>query len=169
MPQVQMTYMETHAAATNGMIANSLTTKVESLEFKGSNNAKFGRAVFQGTGANDCIAAGTGGDEIDSANTFRGLLVQDKTLRPSQDDEFVAGDIASVAYEGDIWVEVESAVNFNDDVTFNATTGQLSTEAVDTNTVGSKQFKIEGARWMTTQATADKLAMVRLTGVVPSK
>lgn len=157
MPQTQTTYRETHAPATAGMVANSLIAKIESLEFTGATHGKFGYAVGQGSNAGDCVAG------VASKDKFRGILVHDKTLMPKQEDEYEKGDVASVLFEGDIWVPVEAAVTVGADVTVKAGTGQLSSAAV-----GASQFKIDGARWMTAQSTANGLAVVRLSGYMAS-
>ena len=157
MPQPQSSYSETHVNATAGMVATSLATKIESLVFTGAANGKFGHAVGQGTAAEECVAG------VAAADKLRGILVQDKTLQPVQNDEYVAGDVASVLFEGDIWVPVESAVAIGQDVTVKASTGQLSSAAAS-----ASQFSISGARWMTAQSTANGLAKVRLSGQVPA-
>ena len=160
MPQVQTSYTERHENAFAGMIANPQTCDLDSLEFRGATGVAFGRAVQQGPSARTCMAGV-------AANTFRGVAVIDKTLQPSQNDEYVEGDVASILWRGDVWVPVETAVSARQDVTVNGTTGQFSSAAAAPG--GNPQrHTIAGARWMTDQTTAGGLALLRLAGPVPA-
>ena len=157
MAVVQSAYAEDHAKAVAGMIANTTTCDVDSMRIEGTSTTAidFGVAVQQGT-AYDQAEAGI------ATATFRGVTVLDKTLNPGQNDTYVVGDIASILYRGDIWVEVEAAVTVGANVTADTTTGQLSTAAVS-----NSQILIAGATWVTA-AAADGLAIVRFSGELPS-
>ena len=105
-----------------------------------------------------------------AANSFVGLAVRDRTLRPSQEDEYVEGDVVSSLNRGEMWVKVEAAVTVGDIVSANADTGQLSAKAAAAQVsipgnVGyvPAQIRINGGRWMSA-AAASGLARVRLDG-----
>ena len=85
-------------------MVNPSTCDVDSFRFEGDADGKFGYAVRRGTAQDQCQAG------ADFVKNFLGVLVMDKTLQPSQDDEFQQGDVASVLYRGVIWVPVRNAV-----------------------------------------------------------
>ena len=159
MAVVQTAVVEKHVAATAGMIANMLSCTVRSRRFTGATAGKFGHAVQEVVADEGEVEAG-----VSAANRFLGVLVIDRTLQPVQNDEFVQGDVASVLTEGEVYVPVEAAVTFGQDVTVDAATGQFSSAPA-----GAGQFAVMGARWMTSQATAGGLAVLRLDGSLPTR
>ena len=72
--------------------------------------------------------------------------------------EYQTGATCAVMFRGDIWVLAGGIVTKGSDVTFNATTGVLSSAAT-----GGAQFAITGAKWLTSAASG-ALAKVRLSG-----
>lgn len=153
---VQASYSANMREAVAGMWANMKNSQADSRTVENSNGVPFGRAVGKGTRDNGCrLGAAAAGD-------FLGVSLRDTTLAPQADDAdyvdiYEDGDLAGIAVQGDVWVEVGAAVVDGDNVSYNALTGVLSSAA----TSGS-QFAVTGARWMTTQATVGGLAVLRL-------
>ena len=116
---LQSTYSDDHRAAVAGMIANPATCDIDSRVVKGTTPIPFGVGVQQGTAYNEVIAGV-------AAHKFVGISVLDSTLQPIQEDEYVAGDVMSVMYRGDIWVEVENPVLVGDNVKADPVSGKLS-------------------------------------------
>ena len=110
-----------------------------------------------------------GGCQIGLASSaaFVGISIRERTLRPQDVDGsgnpvYPNGYHVGLLIRGDIFVDVESAVVDGAIVTANEDTGRLSDDVV-----ASDQFQVMGARWMTTQAVADGIAVLRL-GPVPA-
>ena len=116
---LQSTYSDDHRAAVAGMIANPATCDIDSRVVKGTTPIPFGVGVQQGTVYNEVIAGV-------AAHKFVGISVLDSTLQPIQGDEYVAGDVMSVMYRGDIWVAVENPVLVGDNVKADPVSGKLS-------------------------------------------
>ena len=91
-------------------------------------------------------------------SAFVGISVRDITLVHTTPDQYEEGDNMSVMTEGDIWVEVATAVNAGDQAYYNTSTGEIGAEA---------GTAIEGSRFMTS-ADADGLAVLRLDGTMSS-
>ena len=156
-------YNERHAQAVAGMIADTNSCKVDSMRVQGdpATRIPFGRAVQIGATYDEAQAG------VDDA-TFRGVTVLDKTLNPNQDDNYVLGDVASVIYEGDIWVQVEEAVAVGDNASARADNGQFSTRAAAAAGGGRpKQVAIKDAIFVTA-AGAGEIAILRLGSSLPS-
>ena len=123
MATLQSTYLEDHANGAAGLIANFVTSDVDSRRVE-TDRIPFGVATRRGT-AYDQVRLGI------SANAFAGISVIDSTLQPVQDDTYVEGDVASILWRGDVWVELQDAGG-NDSATIGAiayadpTTGQLT-------------------------------------------
>ena len=93
---VQTTYLTEQAAAFEGMIANTepnvlISRTVESAAIG------FGKAVKQGTGDGQVIAASA------AADVFRGITVRDQSAHGTA-DSFPVGSSALVMTKGVIWV-----------------------------------------------------------------
>lgn len=157
MPALQTTYSERMRVAVAGMPADMVTYDADSLIVDTVAGIGFGLAVSKTTASNKILLGST------AANLFRGITVRDVTLIPENLDKYARYDTASVMVRGDIWVAVGSVVIHGEPVTFNSTTGVLSTLAAS-----GTQFTIAGARWMTDQATVGGLAIVRLAGGLPT-
>jgi hypothetical protein len=156
---VQSSYSENIRTALPGMIANTNEASVDSRSVENSNGIPFGRACGRGTADNGVVLGST------ASTDFLGISVRDATLVASSTDYvdvYETNAMAGIMYEGDIWVTTGGAVNDGDNVTYNSTTGVLSSAG----TSGS-QFAITGARWMRT-AGSGELSIVRLTGNLPS-
>ena len=160
MAVVQSAYSENISAAYAGMVANERNWDADTRICETSAGIAFGVVVGLGTADNGCVV-GAG-----AAAQFVGITVRDVTLVTQSGqtaDKYQQYDNVAVLTQGDIWVTVGAAVTDGADVTFNSTTGVLSSAG----TSGS-QFAIAGARWMTTQANSGGLAIVRLGGALPS-
>lgn len=152
---VQSTYSENIAIAVAGMLADA-DHSVDTRVCETAAGIGFGVACGQGT-ANNGVRLGAA-----AATGFVGISVRDKTLVNSEGDEYQQYNNVGVMTRGDIWVTVGADVVAGNDVTFVASTGVLSTA-----TASGSQFTIAGARWMTS-ATAGKLALLRLSGALPT-
>lgn len=107
--QARDTYNEQYEVGEAGHIDNTQTYDVDSRMLQGNTNLAFGRAV--GQGANwDQVVPTVSVDTVTGLVDFRGISVKDKTLRPVQEDEYVAGDTVSVLIHGSIWVPVSAAI-----------------------------------------------------------
>lgn len=151
-------YREEMIPGQEGQIATANPNDVDTRTVE-SGEIPFGRAVCQGEAAKGCrLGAG-------AAAAFVGVSVRDVTL-PARSgvtvDTFAIGDNAAIMTRGKIWVRVEAAVNPGDNVTFDATTGRLSSI-----TAGGSNFAITGARW-DSAAAAEGIARLQLTGSLPS-
>lgn len=158
MAVIQSTYSENIDDAVNGMLANANNEVITKI-VEETNGIGFGVACSQGTADNQADLGAS------AATGFIGISVRDRSLvneSGQEADEYQDGQNIALLVRGEIWVTTGGAVNDGDDVTFNSTTGVLSSAA----TSGS-QFAITGARWMTT-ASSGGLARVRLGGALPS-
>jgi len=153
---IQTTYAENQPIALPGMPANanySADTKiVETVAGIG-----FGVAVSRGTDPAKQAVIGSS-----AANKFIGVTIKDATLIGATADTYARYDNMGVMFKGDIWVTVCADVTAGQDVTFNSTTGVLSSAAAS-----GTQFTIAGAVWMTS-AVSGGLAILRLNGTVPA-
>ena len=166
MAHTQSTYRETQFQAVLGLVANSNPCTIDTYIVDESGGIGFGRVVKQGTDDDQCDLGADGPSSSPFAVTdFLGIALMDMSQEGSHAasarDEYPNGAVASVLSMGDVWVSVAAAVTAGDDVTVDDGTGRLSTI-----TAADGQFLIPGARWMTTQATANGLAIVRLTGAL---
>ena len=99
---------------------------------------------------------------VAAATDFLGISMRDVTLMNADGDEYARYQNMGVLTEGTIWVTVGGDVTDGADVTFNGTTGVLSSTAA-----GAGQFAITGARFLDTVSNGG-LARVRLSGHLPS-
>ena len=162
MTTVQSSWTAEPAAGRPGQIANMTNCRVDSRAVETAAGIGFGLAVSQGSSDNGCIL-GAAADATGTflSTTFVGITVNDIFRYPpdaAHTDEYARYDVAGILSEGDIWVSPDHAVVDGGDVTFNRSTGRLSSEAA-----AGAQPRIPGARWMTT-AAANGIAKVRLTG-----
>lgn len=156
MPTVQSTYVENQPVALPGMAADA-DFSADTRICETAAGIAFGVAVSQGTADKGALVGGA------SAAVFVGITISDKTIQNDGGaDGYNQYDNMAVMYRGTIWVTTGGAVNDGDDVTFNSTTGVLSSTAA-----GAGQFAIAGARWMTTAGNGG-LAKIRLGGALPS-
>jgi hypothetical protein len=120
----QTSYSERMAPPMAGVIAgqmdNARTTT--GLCETASPGIPFGRAVSQGSASDQGVIVGG------SLAGFRGVSIRDVTLRGDRAvvDAYLPPDNVGVLEDGDIWVEPTVAVNANDVVWFNATTGTFN-------------------------------------------
>lgn len=157
MAVVQSSYSENQGIGFPGQIASMHSYDSDSLIVENSNGIPFGCAVGQGTAYNQCRLGAA------AAGAFRGISIRDNTLpavAADSDyvDEYPRYQLAGVMTRGDIWVLPDGNVSPGNDVTYNATTGRLSSAAA-----GAGQFAITGARWLTAGSTS-LVAKVRLSG-----
>lgn len=165
MATVQNTYTENISVGRAGQIATASPCIVDSYEVDATKGTgiKFGYAVKKGTN-DDQVAVGVTGNASSPHHVedFLGITVQDHArLGGTPTDAYDKGAIAACITQGDVWVPVEAAVTVGAAVTIDETTGQLSAA-----TAADEQFLLPGARWMTAQATANGLAVVRLVGEI---
>ncbi len=154
---VQATYTERQPIGLPGQIANMSDASVDTRNVETSGGIGFGLVVGRGSGDFGAVLGAA------ASTDFLGISVRDVTvLNSASPDKYNQYDNMGVMTEGDMWVTAGGDVNDGDNVTFSSTTGVLSSA----NTSGT-QFAIAGARWMTTAASG-KLALVRLTGEMPS-
>ena len=165
MATIQTTILEDHAAGQPGLVANTTTRDVDSRRVEGSTaRIAFGVAVSQGTEYDQIVQGATDG-------SIAGISVLDKTLRPSQEDNYVEGDVASVLWRGDIWVEVSDqgtgdSVSIGDSVRADSDSGAIT--AVDSGRVRAVTIGNGGAGYMAATTTVSIAAPggsgVRATG-----
>ena len=160
---VQTTWTDRPELGRPGQVANFGLCRIDSRIVETAAGIGFGLAVGQGSEENGCVL-GQAADTAATghvADTFVGITATDPTRYPvaaNETDEYVHRAVANVLTEGDIWVSPAAAVALGADVTFNRTTGRLSSAAA-----AAGQPSIPGARWMTA-GTANGIARVRLTG-----
>lgn len=153
---VQSSYSARIPAAVAGMVADMQNYKIDTRICETAAGIGFGLAVGRGSADNGAILGGA------AAADFLGISVRDVTLMNNDGDEYARYSNMAVLTEGTIWVTVGGDVTDGADVTFNGTTGVLSSTAA-----GDGQFAITGARWMDTVSSGG-LARLRLSGHLPS-
>lgn len=165
----QSTYSDRMAAAIRGQIANTQTCDVDSYTVernaatgtdRSAYQLHYGRAAGRSSTEDKACVPGV---TVDSsapfhALNFLGIAVKDPTREQGDDDRYVEGTIAGLLFRGDIWVLVDGAVSAGQDVTIDATTGELGSTAAD-----ATHGLLPGARWLT-DATDNNIAKVRLSG-----
>ena len=152
-PAVQTSYSETITAAQVGMPADA-RFEADTRTVETAAGIAPGLAIGQGSADKGAIlgaAAATGFVGVGIRNTAN--------LNNTTPDTIPQYDDIAVMTKGDIWVTVGGNVTKGQDVTFNTTTGVLSTIAAD-----GSNFTIAGARWMTS-ASSGALAILRLNGI----
>ena len=149
MPAVQSTYPEEIRSAVEGMVADAGLKTIVSRTVETAAGVGFGLAVVQGTADDGVIVpTATGG-------VFRGITVRDVTLPQSAGDAYQQYDEAALMVSGVIWVTAQEAVSAGDPVSFEVTTGQLTT------IVDATHDAIPNATWETS-AGIGTLAKIRL-------
>lgn len=149
MPVVQSTYSETMPVALPGMPADADYSAATKLCETAAGIA-FGVVVSRGTADKGAIVGGS---------EFVGVTIRDITQDSDNYDQY---DNMGVMQRGHIWVTVGGNVAAGDDVTYNTTTGVLSSTAA-----GAGQVAIAGASWETTVSSGG-FAKLRLSGNLPS-
>lgn len=154
MPSVQSSYSMGIRAAVLGMIANTETTKLMSRTVETVAGIGFGKVVQQGADPDGCIS------DLNTiamtAQTFLGITVRERSVRPETPDLFARYESARIMREGVIWVQAGAAVSPSDIVTVTLATGVIGKTAV-----GAGVVAIPAARWEST-TTGAGLAKLRL-------
>ena len=168
MATVQSSYSETMNDGVAGQIATSSPCIIDSYVVDNGqiNGIDFGYAVRRHGDSADEIEIGAGGGSSApfAVTEFLGVAVKSPgvgSTNTADDNQYDAGDHASILSQGDVWVPVVAAVTAGGVVTVNGTTGQFSSV-----TAADGQFLVTGAVWRTSQATAGGLAVLRLTGAI---
>lgn len=156
MAVVQSTYSENIRPAVAGMVANMTNWDADTRLVETAAGIGFGLAVGQGAAAKGAVLSAA------TAAGFVGISIRDVTNDTIPADKYALTDNIAVLTEGDIWVLTGGAVAVGADVSFDSTTGVLSSAAAS-----GTQFVIAGARWMTATSGA-ALAIVRLSGHLPA-
>ena len=149
---VQSTYSENIAIASPGMPADadySAATKI----CETAAGIAFGVAVQRGTSDNEALVGAA------AATEFVGVTIRDITQSA---DKYSQHENMGVMQRGRIWVTVGGDVSAGENVTFDASTGVLSSA-----TASGSQFAITGAVWETS-ASSGGLAKLYLSGNLPS-
>lgn len=144
MPAVQTTYSAVHAAAVEGMIANSEPIIIVSKIAEDVEGVGFGKVCVQGDQDNTVTDA-------EPAKKFVGIAVLDPT-QPG--DIYAQNATVAVMKKGVIWVQASVAVAMNDPVYFVPATGVLTN-------VASSNTLIANASW-DSSASGAGLAKLRL-------
>lgn len=158
MAVLQTTYSERMPIGAPGMPADMTTWDGDTGIVESAGGIGFGLACSQGADPRGTLLGAT------AAALFKGISVRNLALPPERNDIYARYDNIALMFRGDIWVTVASVVVAGEPVTFNSTTGVLSTLGA-----GGSQFTIAGARWMTTQTTVGGLAICRLAGAQPTQ
>lgn len=151
---VQTTYNDRMPKAVAGMIANMESWNADTRIVETAAGIGFGLAVGRGSADKGAVIGGA------SAAAFLGISIRDVTQEPhaTLTDKYPQYKNMAVLKRGVIWVTAAGDVQDGQDVSFNSTTGALSSAA------GSgTQFAIPGARWLDT-VSSGALARIELTG-----
>jgi hypothetical protein len=131
---VQTSYNERIAPPSPGTVGGSDYDTVTGICETASPGIPFGRACSQGTLSDKGVVIGG------TLAAFRGVSVKDITVGAEQVN-YLPPNNMSLLQRGQVWLEPAVAINANDPVHFNGTTG------VFTNTGGIGPVK--GAHWVT--------------------
>lgn len=154
MPAVQSSYSATQPIGFPGKPANMTNWDGDTRIAEAT--IPFGVACQKGTADKSVIKGAA------AATGFVGLSIADITLPIANGDNYVDGENVGIATEGDWFVTVGGDVTEGGDVTFDSTTGVLSSAGTS-----GTQFAITGAKWMTTTASGG-IGIVRLSGHLPA-
>lgn len=149
---VQTSYSERMPKAVAGMIANMESWNADTRICETSAGIGFGLAVGRGSADKGAVIGGA------SAAAFLGISIRDVAREPGDADKYPRYSNMAVLKRGVIWVVAAADVQDGQDVSFNSTTGALSSAADS-----GSQFVIPGARWLDTVSSGN-LARVELTG-----
>lgn len=165
MAVVQTRYPNYHEAYVNGQVATTETCDIDSGISDDDTPIPFGRAVVQ----SDESDAGRQDIKLGMhAQRFRGITIMDERLPATAGQMYRKGGEVSIMWRGSLAVTVEEAVAVGQDVTANASTGELSSKAAAAASGGTPaQILVPGARFMSA-ASANGIAVVRLSGAVPA-
>ena len=120
MPASQSTYAETHDEGRPGQIAKISTYDGDTKIVAEADGIGFGLA---------CQVNADNEAEVGlSENRWLGLSVLDPTRDPIEGDEYAEGAFGTFAYRGDVYVQVEHAVDVGDLASADAVTGALSAD-----------------------------------------
>lgn len=148
----QNSYSENIGKGRPGMVATMNAWDADTKICETAAGIGFGLAVGRGSDDKGAIL-GAG-----AAAGFLGVSIRDVTLESSQSDKYVQYGNMAVLKKGVIWVTAGGNVQDGQDVTFNSSTGVLSSIAAD-----GSNFAIPGARWVDTVSSGE-LARIELTG-----
>ncbi len=149
---VQTTYSERMPKAVAGMIADMQSWNAETRIVETVAGIGFGLAVGRGSADKGAIL-GAG-----AAAGFLGISIRDVSREPGDADKYPRYSNMAVLKRGVIWVTAGGNVQDGQDVSFNTSTGVLSSIAAD-----GSNFVIPGARWVDT-VSSGALARVDLSG-----
>lgn len=144
MPNLQSAYSATHAAALEGMVANSEPSVIISKVAEDDEGIGFGKVAVQG-------ALDNGVTDAEAGAVFRGITVAD---RGQMAEVYVKGATVPVMTKGVIWVMASVQVAVGEPVYFVPATGVLTN-------VSTNNTLIPNAIWESSTAGA-ALAKVRL-------
>ncbi len=144
MPPVQTTYAATHAAALEGMVANSEPSVIVSRTVEDAEGLGFGKVAVLGDTDNSVTDA-------EATKNFEGIAVLDPT-QPA--DTYAQYSTAAIMKKGIIWVQASVAVAKGDPVYFVPATGVLTN-------VSTSNTLIANASWDSSTGAAG-LAKLRL-------
>jgi hypothetical protein len=149
---VQTNYPDTQPVAVAGAQATMIPATVISRTVEGNAAIGFGKPVAQGTADKGCHLF-TSGDTAVLGITLLDRSAAGQTVSAGQVTAHTPD--ARIITKGDVWVEAAAAVSAGDSV-YATTSGTL------TNTSGSGNVQIAGARWDTSTTAPGQLAVVRL-------
>lgn len=152
MAVVQNSYAENIGKGRPGMVATMNPSDADTKICETAAGIGFGLACGRGSDDKGAVLGAA------AAAAFVGISIRDVTLESSQSDKYVQYQNMAVLKRGVIWVTAGGNVQDGQDVTFNTSTGVLSSIAAD-----GSNFQIPGARWLDTVSSGD-LARVELTG-----
>ena len=144
---VQSTYLATHAAALEGMEADTEASGTHNVSRTCEAAVGFGKAVSQGAGDHGVVPFAS------AVTKFLGVTVRDQAVDPASPAGFRQYDTAAVKRRGTIWVVVAAPVVAGDPV-------YLTAAGAFTN-VSTSNTLVPSARFDTT-AAATALAILRL-------
>lgn len=147
MPTVQSTYGSVHAAAVEGMVANSEPTVIVSKIAEDVEGVGFGKVCVQGDADNTVT-------DSEASKKFVGISVLDPTQAGGTVDIYPQYATVAVMKKGVIWVQASVAVAMNDVVYFVPATGVLTN-------VSTSNTLIANATWDSSTGAAG-LAKLRL-------
>lgn len=147
MPTIQSTYAATHAAAVEGMVANSEPCVVVSRIAEDAEGIGFGKVCVLGDADNSVT-------DSEASKKFEGISILDPTQAGATADMYPQYSTVAVMKQGVIWVSASVAVAKGDPVYFVPATGVLTN-------VSTSNTLIANASWDSSTAGA-ALAKLRL-------
>ncbi|MBI5111854.1 MAG: DUF2190 family protein [Rhodovulum sp.] len=133
MPTIQSSYAATHAAAVEGMVANSEPAVIVSRLVETAAGIGFGKIAQRGTADNQI--------KVSSASPkYLGITVLDPTQAGATVDTYPQGSVAAVMTKGVIWVQATVAVAAGDPVYFVPATGAFTNVATSNQLIPNAVF-----------------------------